>query len=90
MAKQRLTLPFDGARLRQHRELGGFLQAELAERCAKLGHPVDRSRISQLERLKKGQGPRPSPPLLRALAQALEVKVADLLIPESESTQEPE
>ncbi|MGI5161448.1 helix-turn-helix domain-containing protein [Microbispora sp. CA-102843] len=73
MAKQALSLPFDGERLRRHRELSGLFQADLARRCS-----VDQSRISQLE---NGDG-KPSPPLLRALARALNISTADLLRPD--------
>ncbi len=81
MAKQPLSLPFDGAKLREHRQRAGLLHVDLAELCKTVGHTVDRSRISQLE---NGVG-KPSPPLLRALTEALGITVDDLLTPEEET-----
>ena len=76
MVKQSISLPFDGKKLREHRERAGMHHVDLAQRCMEVsGHQVDRSRISQLE---NGVG-KPSPPLLRALTEALGVSVDDLL-----------
>lgn len=74
MAKTEISLPFDGERLRRHRERNGLLQADVARLCGEAGHKIDRTRISQLER-----GEKPSPPLLVVLAQVLQVDVDDLL-----------
>jgi transcriptional regulator with XRE-family HTH domain len=84
MAKTENSLPFDGRRLRRHRERGGLLQADLARLCGEAGHKIDRTRISQLER-----GDKPSPPLLTALATALNVEIDDLLTPDSEPERKP-
>lgn len=83
MAKQELSLPFDGGLLRKHRERGGYLQSDLAQRCEELGHKVDRSRISQLE----NGVYKPLPPLLSVLARALNVEIDDLLAPDEELTE---
>lgn len=82
MVKQSISLPFDGAKLREHRERAGLHHSDLANRCEQVGHKVDRSRLSQLE----NGGGKPSPPLLRALTEALGISVDDLLAkPEGES-----
>lgn len=83
MANREISLPFDGDRLRQYRERGGLLQADVARLCAEAGHKVDRTRISQLER-----GDKPSPPLLAALANVFQIEIDDLLTPEDEQVKE--
>lgn len=77
MAKTANSLPFDGERLRQHRERGGLHQADVARLCGEAGHKIDRTRISQLER-----GDKPSPPLLVVLAKVLKIEIDDLLTPD--------
>lgn len=74
MAKTPLQLPFSGVQLRLMRERRGLLQEQLALRCTAAGCQVSRGRISKLE-----TGDMPSPPLLRALAAALDCTVDDLL-----------
>lgn len=83
MAKTTLTLPFSGERLRAERERSGLLQEQLAQRCIDRGHVVSRARISSVER-----GEMPSAPLLKALADALGVKVDALLDPEQDAAAE--
>lgn len=83
MAKTENSLPFDGERLRQHRERNGLLQEDVARLCGEAGHKVDRSRISQLER-----GDKPSPPLLVILAKVFDIEVDDLLTQKDELSQE--
>lgn len=83
MANTEISLPFDGERLRYHRERGGLLQSDVARLCGEAGHKVDRTRISQLER-----GDKPSPPLLKVLAKVLHIEIDDLLAPENDGSEE--
>ena len=76
MAKTALQLPFSGERLRLMRERRGLLQEQLAQRCTDAGHVVSRARISKLE---TADG-KPSPPLLAALAKALDCAIDDFLV----------
>lgn len=71
----RLRLPFSPYKLREIRGRKGLTQAELAQRCAALGLPVDRTIISRLERGVFG----PTPERLAAIAQALGVEEDTLL-----------
>jgi transcriptional regulator with XRE-family HTH domain len=75
MARQTLSLPFSGEAAREIRERSGYTLGTLAERCTELGYPVHRSYLGKIE---SGLN-RPSPPLLKALAKALRVKVDALL-----------
>jgi len=70
-----LTLPFSGTKLRTLRETKGLFQTDLAEACTAAGQPLDYSRISRYETGRT----KPTPPILLALANALDVDVADLL-----------
>lgn len=75
MARTPLSLPFSPSRLRGLRERRGLLQEDLARLTTAAGHTVARSTISHLE-----SGDRsPLPPVLKSLADALGVKVDDLL-----------
>ncbi|PXY16489.1 helix-turn-helix transcriptional regulator [Prauserella flavalba] len=68
-------LPFSGTRLARLRARAGLTNAELAERCGQLGHPVHHTTLGKLER--GVQMPRPGlPPVL---AEALDVELDDLL-----------
>lgn len=80
MAKTTLRLPFSGGRLRAERERSGLLQEQLAQRCIDRGYAVSRARISSVER-----GEMPSAPLLKALADALGIKIDVLLDPEQDT-----
>lgn len=75
MARTSITLPFSGRKLREHRELLGWLQIDLEAACAQAGHRVPRDRISRFE---TGNA-LPSPPVLATLADALGVEVDALL-----------
>lgn len=75
MARTPLTLPFSPNRLRTLRERRGLLQEDLAKLTVSVGYGVARSTISHLE-----LGDRmPGPPVLKALADALEVGIDELL-----------
>lgn len=75
MARTPLTLPFSPSRLRTLRERRGLLQEDLAQLTVIGGYAVARSTISHLE-----LGDRmPMPPVLKALANALNVGVDELL-----------
>jgi transcriptional regulator with XRE-family HTH domain len=70
-----LSLPFSGEKLRGTRERLGLTRPDLARKCAAAGHPVSVQHICRVE-----NGPHlPSAPLLKALADALDVAVDDLL-----------
>lgn len=57
------------------RERRGLTKAGLSRRCEEIGHPVTAAHLSRVE-----NGPNvPTPPLLKALADALAVTVDDLL-----------
>jgi len=71
MARQTLSLPFSGNALRGIRERSGLTLGALAERCGEAGYPVHRSYLGKIE---SGLN-RPSPPLLKALAKVLRVKI---------------
>lgn len=77
MAKRTLRLPFSRIRLTEIREKKGLSITALAARCTEQGHAVSRAAIGHIENNLNG----PSPELLAALAQALEVPVDDLLDP---------
>jgi transcriptional regulator with XRE-family HTH domain len=70
-----LRLPFDREKLRDLRERKGLTCSGLARRCTENEHPVSAQHVARIE-----AGPWvPSAPLLKALADALDVKVDDLL-----------
>lgn len=75
MANTSLALPFSPDRLRKLRELAGLNQQGLADRTAQGGRSVSRGSISHFE---IGTRP-PSAPALKALADALDVPVDELL-----------
>ncbi len=71
------TLPFNPGRLQDLRERKGLSRLALNARLADLNHPVHFTYLSKIERgLHK-----PSPKLLLALTQALDVSIDDLLDP---------
>lgn len=74
MARQTLSLPFSGQRLRETRERQGLLLQELAEKAGI--HP---SNMGRYERAGEEGGRTPSAPTLRKLANALGVDVDALL-----------
>jgi transcriptional regulator with XRE-family HTH domain len=74
MGKTSITFPFSGGRLRLTREIAGLTQQSLADRCRQAGHPVSREQISKIEAGRH----KPSPPLLRILAEVLAVEPGDL------------
>lgn len=70
-----ISLPYSREKLRETRERLGFTSSGLAKRCTENGHPVSAQHVARIE-----AGPwMPSAPLLKALADALSVKVDDLL-----------
>jgi transcriptional regulator with XRE-family HTH domain len=80
MARQTLSLPFDPAAMRTARERAGLNLQGLADRCRVIGgYSVSLSYIGKIERGLY----RPSAPLLKALALALEIDVDDLLSSEA-------
>lgn len=68
-------LPFSGRLLRAQRQRQGMYQQDLANRCAALGRPIDRSQISRFERDER----RPNPRDLKAIVEALGIDVDALL-----------
>ena len=82
MARQTLSLPFDAAAMRTARERAGLNMQGLADRCRVIGgHSVHASYLGKVERGLY----RPSAPLLKAIAAALEVVVDDLLAGDGEA-----
>jgi transcriptional regulator with XRE-family HTH domain len=77
MARRPLSLPFSAEALRETRERAGLTLVDVAERCKAAGHTVHSSTLGKIESGKH----LPSPPLLAALTNALEVTVDDLLDP---------
>jgi transcriptional regulator with XRE-family HTH domain len=75
MARRPLSLPFSAEALRETRERAGFTLVEVAKRCKQAGHPVHSSTLGKIESSKH----LPSPRLLVALTNALDVTVDDLL-----------
>ena len=75
MARTTLALPFSGSALRLQRERAGLTQQALADKCKEVGHATSRGNVAKLETTAN----RPSPPLLKALTQALGCGVDDLL-----------
>lgn len=75
MVRQTLSLPFSGDRQRTARERAGLSIGGLSARTAALGHPVHRSYLGRLERDEY----KPSPPVLKVIADALGVDVDELL-----------
>ncbi|WP_027934546.1 helix-turn-helix domain-containing protein [Amycolatopsis thermoflava] len=75
MTKPRLSLPFDGGKVRALRETAGLSLTDLAQRLTKQGHPTHRSTLSKIEIGTNG----PSPRLFNALVKALKVKPQQLL-----------
>lgn len=76
MARQTLSLPFDPAAMRTARELAGLNHRKLADRCRVIGNYT--VSLSYLGKIERGLY-RPSAPLLKAIASALDVKVDDLI-----------
>jgi transcriptional regulator with XRE-family HTH domain len=66
MARSGISLPFDGARLRQWRERAGLTQQELADRCG-----LSRFQISRWETGQTKPAPRALPPLVHGLTEIL-------------------
>jgi transcriptional regulator with XRE-family HTH domain len=75
MAGTRLSLPFNGAKLRALRERGGLRQQDLSDKTAESGHLVDRAAISRYE---NGQA-FPHALSFGALVRALKCAPDDLL-----------
>ena len=75
MGGSTLSLPFDRHRLRTWRELRGYRQIDLAQRCTELGTPVS---LDQVFRAETGRS-KPKPRVLLAFAKALEIEVTELL-----------
>ena len=75
MAHGQPTTQIDGPGLRRRREYAGLTLRAFAKRCREHGHPVSNSQLSKIER----EQSRPRPGLLRALASALDIEVADLV-----------
>lgn len=73
MARQQLSLPFSGSRLREARERKGLLMQELAARAGV--HGSNMGRYESGERV-------PTAPTLSKLAEALGVEVDALLDPQ--------
>lgn len=73
-----LALPFSGAALREQRERAGYTRPGLSRRV----RDTTESTVSpqHIARLEKGTST-PQPPTLRALADALNVSIDDLLHP---------
>lgn len=79
-SKTRLSLPFDGKRLRHQRESRGLTLAALSKRCEELGETTDppvTASASTIHRWETGEFT-PSPPRLALLAKALGVDTDDL------------
>jgi transcriptional regulator with XRE-family HTH domain len=72
-----LGLPFDGGKLREIRERAGLTRRALAARCEGNGHAVSQNHIWRLET----NYSRPTPPLLKVLADTLGVELDALLTP---------
>lgn len=83
--RSRLSLPFDGDRLRALRERRGFRQADLAQRCTDQGTSVSRFQVVRAETGKN----MPTPATLAAFARALDIEIDDLLTPEMVPASEP-
>lgn len=66
MVRNRLTLPFSGARLREWRERAGLTQQKLAEKCG-----LSRFQISRWETGEARPDVRALEPLVRGLGTAL-------------------
>lgn len=75
MARTRVSLPFNGAKLRTLRELGGLRQTDLSDRTAEHGYRVWQNRISAYE---NGES-FPSAQAFGALVRALGCEPTDLL-----------
>lgn len=76
----RLSLPFDGQRLRQHRELAGLTLVELSKRCEEIGKdttPPTSADASTINRWELGKYA-PSKRRLLIVAKALKVDVKSL------------
>jgi len=82
--RSRLSLPFDGARLRTLRERRGLRQADLAQRCTDQGTSVSRFQVVRAETGKN----MPTPATLAAFARALEIEIDDLLTPDESLARE--
>lgn len=70
-----LSLPFSGDKTRRKRETLGLTRPALALRCKEIGHTVS---TEHLRRVEAGISV-PTAPLLKAIADALNVTVDDLL-----------
>ena len=73
----RLSLPFSGTKLQTTREKAGFSRPGLVRQLKNNGYSVT---SQQLGRIEVGAS-KPSAPLLKALADALDIDVDDLLEP---------
>jgi transcriptional regulator with XRE-family HTH domain len=70
-----LSLPYSREKLRDLRERRGLTCSGLARRCTENGHRVSAQHVARIE-----AGPwMPSAPLLKAIADAMDVTVDDLL-----------
>lgn len=70
-----LGLQFDGGKLRDIRERAGLSTRDLADLCTANGYSVSQNHIWRLETGRSGT----TAPLLKALAEALNVQIDDLL-----------
>lgn len=75
MGRTSISLPFNGQKLLELRQRRGWFQIDLETACKAAGHRVTRDRISRYER---GDA-LPSPRVLKALADGLNVPVDELL-----------
>jgi transcriptional regulator with XRE-family HTH domain len=82
--RSRLSLPFDGQKLRTARERAGLNQDGLARLCTEKGTPVSRFQVVRAETGKN----MPQPVVLAAFAGALDISIDDLLTGSSEIRQE--
>lgn len=69
-------LPFNRTALAELRQRAGLTNAQLAERCTQLGHPVHHSTLGKIERGIQ----MPVVGLPPVLAKALDVELDDLLL----------
>ncbi|MEU8199552.1 helix-turn-helix transcriptional regulator [Microbispora amethystogenes] len=81
---RRLSLPFDGAKVRTLRERQGLTLRDLEQRTEQAGDRIHFSILCHYESGRRG----PNAPRLKVLADALDCTIDDLLTPPSEAVKE--
>ncbi len=81
---RRISLPFDGAKVRALRERQGLTLRDLEQRTERAGDRIHFSILCHYEAGRRG----PNPPRLKVLANALNCTIDDLLTPAGEVTRE--